>query len=379
MTASFGDEKITMMRLQRLAAAAAVTLVFALSVAPARAAAPGWDALVKAAIAEGSVEVHGGPGRIYSEALTEGFRRAYPGIKLNFTGSSGRDAIPKITREREAGLYNWDVYVGGTPSILQTLKPAGAFAPLRPALGDPAVLDDKAWYGGLDGGWMDKEGKFVFGFELTVSPVVYVNWDVVSHDDLKTYADLLKPQFAGKIVWDDPRLPGQGVASAQVLLINFGAAYLSELYAKQKITYTSNPRQNAEWVVRGQYPIGIATAAEELKPFQEQGLGKNIVPLDAALPQPAYGPGFGTVSLMDRAPHPNAAKLYINWLLSKEGQTEYGRTGHNSRRLDVEHPAPQMLPREGVRYVDDQNEEHIPSREQAAGLAKQLIPATAGR
>ena len=74
------------------------------------------------------LKVHGGPGRIYSEALTEGFRRAYPGIKLNFTGSSGRDAIPKITREREAGLYNWDVYVGGTPSILQSLKPAGACA-----------------------------------------------------------------------------------------------------------------------------------------------------------------------------------------------------------------------------------------------------------
>jgi iron(III) transport system substrate-binding protein len=352
-------------------------LALAALAAPASAAGPGWDAIVKAAIAEGSVEVHGGPGRIYSEALTEGFRRAYPAIKLNFTGSSGRDAIPKITREREAGLYNWDVYVGGTPSILQTLKSAGAFAPLRPALVDPEVADDSAWYGGLDGGWMDKEGQYVLGFELTVSPVVYVNWDVVSHDDLKTYADLMKPQFAGKIVWDDPRLPGQGVASAQVLLINFGETFLGDLYAKQKIAYTSNPRQNAEWVVRGQYPIGIATAAEELKPFQEQGLGKKILPFDGVLPKPAYGPGFGTVSLMDRAPHPNAAKLYINWLLSKDGQTAYGRTGHNSRRLDVQHPAPEMLPKEGVRYIDDQNEDNIPSREQATKLAKDMIPASA--
>jgi iron(III) transport system substrate-binding protein len=359
-------------------AGALVSLVPILLAGPGLAAGPGWDALVKAAIEEGTVEVHGGPGRLYSEALTEGFRRAYPGVKLNFTGLSGRDAIPKIMREREAGLYNWDVYVGGTPSILQSLMPAGAFAPLRPALIDPEVLDDKGWFGGLDGAWMDKGGKFVLGFELTVSPVLYINWDFVSRNDLKTYADLLKPEFAGKIVWDDPRLPGQGVASAQTILINFGAAFLSDLYAKQKIAYTSNPRQNAEWVVRGQYPIGIATATEELKPFQEQGLGKNIVPFDGELKEPTYGPGFGTVSLMDRAPHPNAAKLYINWLLSKAGQTEYGRTGHNSRRLDVEHPAPAMLPKDGVRYVDSQNEENIPPREEATRLAKQLIP-TSGR
>ena len=49
----------------------------------------------------------------------------------------------------------------------------------------------------------------------------------------------------------------------------------------------------------------------------------------------AGGPGFGAVALMDKAPHPNAAIVYLNWLLSKEGQTEYAKSGRNSRRLDV--------------------------------------------
>ena len=337
-------------------------------------AGPDWDALVKAANAEGEVDVHGGPGKLYEEVMTEGFRRAYPQIKMNFSGSSGRDAIPKILREREAGLYNWDVYVGGTPSILQALKPAGAFAPLRPALVLPEVLDDKDWYAGLDGAWMDKEKTYVLGFEATVSAVMMVNWDIVAKDQLQTYQDLLKPQFAGKIVWDDPRLPGQGVASAQTLLINFGPDYLKRLYAGQKIVYTANPRQNAEWVVRGQYPIGIATAFEELAPFQQQGLGTAIAGFAAPLDHPTVGPGFGTVSLMDHAPHPNAARLYINWLLSKAGQTDWGKTGHDSRRLDVPHPAPDLFPVAGGSYVDDQNEENIPSRDQAAALAKEFIP-----
>ena len=86
--------------------------------APAAADAS-WDEVVKAAKAEGEVDVHGGPGRVYGEVLTEGFQKAYPDIKLNFSGSSGRDAIPQIMREREAGVYHWDVYVGGTPSILR--------------------------------------------------------------------------------------------------------------------------------------------------------------------------------------------------------------------------------------------------------------------
>jgi ABC-type Fe3+ transport system substrate-binding protein len=348
--------------------------VLALLCSPA-VAEPAWDALVAAANAEGEVDVHGGPGKLYGEVLTEGFRRAYPQIKINFTGLSGRDAIPKILREREAGLYNWDVYVGGTPSILQALKPAGAFAPLRPALLLPEVLDDKGWYGGLYGAWMDNEKTFVLGFEATVSAVMVVNWDVVAKDSLRSYQDLLEPQFSGKIVWDDPRLPGQGVASAQTLLLNFGPDFLKRLYAEQKIVYTANPRQNAEWVVRGQYPIGIATAFEELAPFQQQGLGKNIAAFAGPLDKPTVGPGFGTVSLMDHAPHPNAAKLYINWLLSKAGQTDWGRTGHNSRRLDVPHAQPDLFPADGVLYVDDQNEANIPSREMAAALAKQFIPA----
>jgi ABC-type Fe3+ transport system substrate-binding protein len=355
----------------------AVTIAAALilALASGRAAAVEWEETVKAANAEGEVDVHGGPGKIYSEVLTEGFTRAYPDIKVNFSGSSGRDAIPQIMREREAGAYHWDVYVGGTPSILQVLKPAGAFAPLRPALILPEVLDDQAWYGGLDYAWMDKEKTYVLGFEVTISPAVMVNWDFISRDDLKTYQDLLKPQFSGKIVWDDPRLPGQGVASGQRFLVNFGADFLKRLYAEQKIVYTSNTRQNAEWVVRGTYPIGIATAFEQLLPFQQQGLGNNITPFEPTLEHLALSSGFGTVSLMDHAPHPAAAKLYINWLLSKAAQTDWGKTHHNSRRLDVPHPAPDLFPKPGGTYFLNQNEENIPSREEAANLARQFIPA----
>jgi hypothetical protein len=141
------------------AAAALIAALAIIHTTPALAAPTDWDALVAAANGEGQVDVHGGPGKLYEQVLTTGFRRAFPAIKIVFSGSSGRDAIPQITRERAAGVYQWDVYVGGTPSILQVLKPAGAFAPLRPALLLPEVLDDGAWFGGLGRGWMDKEQR----------------------------------------------------------------------------------------------------------------------------------------------------------------------------------------------------------------------------
>lgn len=358
--------------------AIALSLVFgAILWSPiARADAPNWDDVVKAANAEGEVDVHGGPGKLFEEVLTQGFHRAFPQIKINFNGLSGRDAISKIVRERAAGIYNWDIYIGGTSSILENLKPIGAFAPLRPALIRPDVVDDKAWFAGLDSGWVDKDKAYVFGFEAMVTPVMLVNWDKVSHDDIKTYDDLFKPQFAGKIVWDDPRLPGQGLGAAQRLLLNFGPDYLKRLFTEQKIVYITNQHQAAGWIVDGRYPIGIAGSSEELAVFQEQGLGKNVTYFDGPLPHPTLDYAFGTVSLMDHAPHPNAAIVYINWLLSKDGQTDWGKSGHDSRRLDVTLPVPDLGPQPGAVYIEEQSEENLPSRKDAAAIAKQFIPVT---
>jgi len=331
---------------------------------------------VAAAQKEGEVDVHGGPGKVYEDALTLGFARAFPGIKINYLGASGRDTIPKIMREREAGIYNWDVYTGGTTSTVETLKPAGAFQPLRPALVLPDVLDDSKWFGGLDGEWMDKEHKYVLGFEASVTPIGLVNWDHLAPADLKTAQDLMKPQFAGKIVWDDPRRPGEGVDVAQRFLLNFGEDFLARLFTEQKIVYSSVTRQTAEWVVRGTYPVGLGTSFEGIKPFTDQGLGQNIGALNVPLPHPGRGAGYGTVALMDHAPHPNAAKVYINWLLSKAGQSDWTKTTQNSRRLDVPRPQPDNFPQAGVSYIDDQAEENLASRKAAAVIAQKYIPAS---
>jgi iron(III) transport system substrate-binding protein len=354
----------------------ALLLSLAASATAARAADPVWDATVKAAIAEGEVNVHGGPGRLYVVALVDGFKQAYPDIKVNFTGLSGRDAIPKILAERAAGVYSWDVYIGGSSSVMGSLKPAGALAPIRPALILPEVLDDKNWLGGFAAGFMDLEKKYMYGFQGEVTPTVLVNWDHVSHADLKTYQDLLKPQFAGKIVWDDPRLPGAGSAAGARFIVNFGEDFLKALYSEQQIVYINNLRQNAEWVVTGRYPIGLGLGPVDLAPFREQGLGKNVSePSEARFPHEPVATGFGTLSMPANPPHPNAAKVYVNWLLSKAGQISWEKTGFDSRRLDMPHVAPEYLPKPGVPYISDETEANLHYRHQAEELGKQYIKA----
>ena len=334
-----------------------------------------WDETVKAAIAEGEVDVHGGPGEVFHHILVDGFRSTYPQIKVNFSGLSGRDAIPKIVRERAAGIYSTDVYVGGSSSLLQSLKPIHAFAPIRPALMLPEVLDDKAWYGGLDGGWVDRDKEFIFGFEATVTETTAVNRDFISRDVFKTYDDLLSPKLAGKIVFDDPRLPGPGLGAAQRYLLNFGEDWLKRLYSEQKIVYIANPRQEAEWLVSGKYPISIGASPDQVEHFQQQGLGKNVVSFEEPMPRPTMDFAYGSVALMDHAPHPHAAKVYINWLLSKAGQTDWGKIGGNSRRIDIPYAVPKLAPQPGVTYINEQTEENLANRQEAGNLAKKYIPA----
>lgn len=337
------------------------------------AADASWDAIAAAGKNEAALVIKGAPGSAYADALTEGFKKKYPDIKVTYTGLNGFESIPRIQRERAAGIYAWDIYIGGTPSILSTLKPAGAFAPLDTALKLPEVVDDKAWFGGLNAGWQDHEKKYTFAFDLTVAAPAYVNWDFVRHEDLKTLQDLMKPAFSDKMVWDDPRIGGPGIATGCTMVLNEGDDFLAKFVGTQKIAYSTNGRQEAEWVVQGKYPIGLAVGSQDLAPFWDQGLGKNISAFMPQLKTVAGGPGFGVVAMMDKAPHPNAAILYVNWLLSKEGQVEYEKTGRNSRRVDVPPSDPALAGKPGVQYQDIQSEDSIPLRNKVSDISKANI------
>ena len=179
-----------------LGALAAVSLLFA--AVPSACADTSWDSIVAAARNEGALVIKGAPGSAYAAAFTDGFKIKYPDVKVTYTGLNGFESIPRIQRERAAGIYAWDIYIGGTPSILSTLKPEGAFAPLQPALKLPEVTDDKAWFGGFAAGWQDHEKKYTFAFDFTNvkgAPHGVVSANTVTF--VLTSSGLLASQFTG--------------------------------------------------------------------------------------------------------------------------------------------------------------------------------------
>jgi iron(III) transport system substrate-binding protein len=334
-----------------------------------------WERLIAAAKAEGKVLLAGPPAQQYREGLMA-FQKAFPEIKIEYVAASGRDFGPRILREREVGQFLWDVHVGGPETANLQLKPAGVFDPLMSALILQEVLEDDVWVGGFADGWMEREKRFIYAFSGRVSPQVHVNWDAVSEKDLRRVEDLLDPKWRGKITWNDPRAAGSGGAIAGYWLHLLGEDFLRGLL-KQDMVAARDLRQQVEWIVRGKYPVAIGLDDRFLLEFKEKGVGSKVRPLAAASPAGGgarIGPGFGNIMSVNRAPHPNAAKVYINWLLSREGQVAYVKaTGINSRRLDVTEGPAETAPRRGVKYFNINKEENQPNIQKATEIAKEIL------
>lgn len=352
--------------------------VFAAALLPFAAAAEEWSDIVARARQEGVVVVHGAPGRTYNAALVAAFNKSYPDIKVQFSGAANAVDMPKVLREREAGIYGWDVWTSGPSTAVGVLKQAGFFDPLPPVI-RPDIADDSKWIGGFAAGWMDVGHDIFYSFDGTVQNPVMVNWDVMPKTRLTSLADLAKPEFAGKIVFHDPRVNGSGSGASQTLYHNLGEEALRAIY-RNKVVYTMNGHQIGEWVVRGRYPIGLGLEINDLKEFQAQGLGKSIGPLpDSYFKEQQISSGFGGVGLVNRAPHPNAARVYINWLLSKDGQEAWVKVPRNSRRTDVIPAFPELAPKRGQDYFNGQEERFTKERQSLMQVAKQEIDGIAPR
>jgi len=114
-----------------------------------------WEKVVAAAEKEGQVNIAGPPGDAFRDALATAFNKAYPKMKVELLGGSGHDKVARILRERQAGIYNWDIYISGPTSALSAFKPVAGFDPFKPTLILPEVRNDGHWIGGHDAGWAD--------------------------------------------------------------------------------------------------------------------------------------------------------------------------------------------------------------------------------
>ncbi|HZS02991.1 MAG TPA: extracellular solute-binding protein [Chloroflexota bacterium] len=339
--------------------------------APAVSAPANWDVMVAAARQEGKLVISAPTGQLWREAL-QTFEQDYPGISLEMTGGNSRDFWPRLFQERDAGQYLWDLRVGGPDPEVFDARDRGALDPVRPLLVLPEVTDESKWFGGFDGMYADKEKQYLPAFVASASFNVYVNRNAVPESELATEEQLIDPRWRGKIVLQDPR-GGAGLGTTTTQLAAFGEDYVRQLFTRQDVVITGDNRQQAEWVVRNRYPIGIGLRMDQVRTFELQGLPVNVQGLGTPR---KLSLGSGGIQLISQRPHPHAAQVFINWLLTQRVQERIARTVEvNSRRLDVPpgDPAEVLDAAHLADYVPHQYEDLLPTRRRAQQLGAELI------
>ncbi|MBI4334022.1 MAG: extracellular solute-binding protein [Chloroflexi bacterium] len=294
-----------------------------------------WNETLIEARKEGKVIIYNIWGPLVRNAVGEPFSRKY-GIEVEWMSfNRGAEMLAKIQTEKVAGLRIADAYGGGATTLVATFKPLGLLGPVEPYLLLPEVLDPKNYHGNAMP-WSDK-AKTTMAMSLRLTNNIVVNKDLVNPGEFSSIKDLLKPQYKDKVAINDPSVSGSGNA----ILASLGHTewneaealkFLRDLIANGAVITRDN-RLHVEWMARGKYPIGVGAQADSLAEFLEAG-----APLVAAVTREALPvtPGAGAIGLPVEPAHPNATTIFLNWLLSKEGQTAFVKgTRQPIMRTDV--------------------------------------------
>lgn len=313
-----------------------------------------WEQTLAAAKKEGQVTVY-----IYRyEGLLQDFKRDYPGINVVAVTGRGNDLTNRIMAERRGGKFIADVYSGGTNSLYNTLYKGKALDPLKPLLILPEVTDLSKWYG-KEHRYADPEGKYIFAFIGSPSNAqLAYNTTLVNPKEFKSYADVVHPRWKGKIVSLDPRDTGLG-ATMQFYYYSpeIGPEFMKKFFGGMDITYAKNFQQMTNWLAQGKY--AICMGCKDSARAKKQGLPVDDFDTNHWKEGSSFSAGGGSVSYVNQAPHPNAAKVFLNWFLSRRGQIALQKLGDvddpaNSRRIDIpkDDIPPENRLQPGLKYFD---------------------------
>lgn len=365
----------------------AVALIFfgLVSATPLRAASVSgteaeWARTVEAAKKEGKVSVF-----LYQreniEAAVKAFEKKYPEIQVITASTPASETGPRLMAERRAGKYLWDVCICGPTTPFAVLYPAKALDPIKPALLLPEVVDATKWWEGKHH-YMDPEGSHIFVFLGSVDmPNLYYNKNLVDPKEFKSYWDMINAKWRGKIVALDPRQPGRQRVGGRFIynIPELGEKFLARLFSEMDVALSRDDRQALDWLAVGKYALCLLCGNIETAVAQGLPVGEFDVYRWKETPA-IYSGSNGTVALLNQAPHPAAAKVFINWLLSREGQLSFQKIMNSpdllveSMRTDI---AKDMIPANqrrvpGTKYIVMDTPERS-NQEPVSNLLKEVI------
>lgn len=298
-----------------------------------------WQQTLIEARKEGKVVVFGAYGiAMARDPLIKAFNEKF-GIPLEMTIGLPTDLTAKLVNQRNAGLYTADVYMIGGSSVINDLRPRNMLQPIMPYLILPEVKDPSQWFRGALPFW---ENQKITLATLSNNPPgeMAINTNFLKASEVTHYEDLLDPKLKGLLIMADPTVPGGGMSWFHIAWKLHGEDYLKGL-VKQDTVITRDFRLMTDWLARGKSAMGIGADQATVMSAKRDGAPVAVLaPLEGG---EAIGLGGGVVSVLDKNPHPNATKIFVNWMLSKDAQYILSKaTGMSSRRLDV--PTDHLIP-----------------------------------
>ena len=315
-----------------------------------------WEKTVEAAKKEGRLNLY--VGRYGQAPLLEEFSKEYPEIKIVSVNGTGDQIATRIAAEVRAGKTIADIYSGG-PNSNYILYRGKILDSIKAAFILPEVLDESKWYGGKHI-FTDPEGQSIFVYvALPGSRGLSYNAQLVNPAEFKSYWDLTNPKWKGKIVSQRPNETGLS-AHLQFYYYNreLGPEFIRRLFGAMDVSF-GDRRAITDWLAAGKF--AICHGCRQIEKAQNQGLAVDDFDTGSWKEGQPLSTGGGSISLIKGAPHPNAARVFANWFLSRKGQIAmqktndlYGELPPNSRRIDI---PKDMLPAEnrliqGRKYLD---------------------------
>jgi iron(III) transport system substrate-binding protein len=311
-----------------------------------------WEKLVEAAESEGEVIVIGSDSHRLA-ALS--FKEAFPKIKVRFEPGAGRHFGPRVMAERRAGKYLVDIAMLGSGTMYRVFYKGRILDPLPSTLVLPEVTDLSKWWQKKHF-YADPENKHVFITQGAISTgLVAYNTKDVNPKEIKSHWDLLDPKWRGKIVAWDTRRAGQ-LQNLKGLYYNpkLGPEFVVRFYGETGVALSRDARQMVDWLGTGKYSLYFMARDRHIEDAKVQGLPVDMI---SAPPEESYiSSGMGNIGLLRDAPNPNAARLFLNWLLSKRGQINWQKyVDANSMRTDIPKDTltnwKAKVPKKGVNYI----------------------------
>jgi len=260
--------------------------------------------ICKAAAAEPPLIWYSSQDPSRNEAAMAAFRKSYPAIKIEvFRLATGQLAI-RYASERDAGVINADLISLADPIFVATGFAKNWFVKL-PKAELPAVsaLDDKWFKGGAA-----TTSLSVLGFGY--------NKDLTGARPPNDWQDLLRPEFAGKIILGDPRTVPSYMALFRILREKFGDEFLIKLAAQKPVVVPSVVPATQQ-LAAGEVSIIVPSVMTTVRVLMKEG-----APIDFVAPGLTTGNEFETV-LSQGAHSPNGAKCLYNFLFTEVGQKAY--------------------------------------------------------